>query len=304
MDEKQIKIGSFAAAGAYLIWGFLPLYWKAVGGISAGALLGHRIVWSFVFMLLIIFLSKSTKRFLTEARLIFKDRKKLTGLILASLVISGNWLIFIWAVNSNYVIQASLGYYINPLISILLGVVVLKESLAKVEILSVVLAGFGVLFLTFYYGVFPWISLVLALTFALYGLIKKTIDISTMSGLTLETLIALPVALVYLLIEGDSLTTMQSSFQMALLLMGAGVVTAIPLLLFATGAKRIPLSMIGFLQYIAPTFMLLIGVFLFNEPFTYAHMIAFLAIWVALVIYSTSRFMRFRQLKKSRLRAS
>ncbi|SEN89203.1 chloramphenicol-sensitive protein RarD [Amphibacillus marinus] len=298
MEDNQVKIGSIAAASAYLIWGFLPLFWRAVGSISPGAILSHRIVWSFVFMILLIVLTGNAKGFIKESQLIFRDGKKTAALLFASLVITGNWLLFIWAVNSNYVVQASLGYYINPLISILLGVFVLKESLTKVEITSVFLAGFGVVFLTFYYGVFPWVSLVLALTFALYALVKKTVAISTMSGLTLETLIVLPPALIYLWVEGESLEIMSGSLSMAGLLMCAGVVTAIPLLLFAVGAKRIPLSLIGFLQYIAPTLMLIIGVFLFNESFTYAHFIAFLSIWAALGIYTASRFMRIRQLKR------
>ncbi|WP_067837996.1 EamA family transporter RarD [Amphibacillus sediminis] len=304
MNESQVKLGSLSAAIAYLIWGILPVYWKAVGSITAGALLAHRIVWSFVFMFFLLIISNHFTAFLKECKVIFRNRKKVFGLILASTIISCNWLIFIWAVNSNYVIQASLGYYINPLISILLGVIILKEALSQAEFFSVILAGLGVTFLTFSYGVFPWVSFLLAITFALYALIKKTLDISPMSGLTLETLMVFPFALTYLFIEQTSLQAMGTSLSLAGLLVGAGIVTAIPLLLFAVGAKKIPLSMIGFLQYISPTLMLLIGVFIYNETFTFAHLIAFLAIWIALGIYTSSRFLKLYQSKQAMKKVS
>lgn len=304
MAQKELKIGIFSATFAYILWGFLPIYWKNVGDISAGAILSHRIIWSFIFMIILLIVTRKWRSFISECQDIFQNKKKLWGLILASFVISSNWLIFIWAVNSDHVIQASLGYYINPLLSILLGIIVLKETLNKWEVSSVLLAGVGVLYLTIYYGVFPWVSLLLAFSFAVYGLLKKTVAIPALYGLTLETFIVLPLALIYLWMnptDSGSLTNMWDSSLTAGLLMGAGVVTAIPLLLFASGAKRLPLSMIGFLQYIAPTLMLTLGVFLYQEAFTSAHLIAFLCIWVALAIYTVSRFLALRHIRKNRL---
>ncbi|WP_112182262.1 MULTISPECIES: EamA family transporter RarD [Paraliobacillus] len=297
MTNKELKIGIFFATFAYILWGFLPIYWKAVGDISAGVILSHRIIWSFIFMILLLLITRKWHSFIRECYTIIHNKKKLSGLILASFVISGNWLIFIWAVNSDHVIQASLGYYINPLLSILLGIVVLKETLNKWEVFSVALAGIGVLYLTVHYGVFPWISLLLALSFAIYGLVKKVVDIPSLYGLTLETFIVFPLALLYLAMhpaDSGSLINMWYSPLTAGLLMGAGVVTAVPLLLFASGAKRIPLSMIGFLQYIAPTLMLIIGVFVYKEAFTSAHLIAFVCIWTALAIYTLSKIRSFR----------
>ena len=303
MKQKEIKMGIFSATTAYILWGFLPIYWKMVGDISAGAVLSHRVVWSFVFMIILLILTRKWHLFILECKQILRDKKKLIGVTLASFVISGNWLIFIWAVNSDHVIQASLGYYINPLISILLGVIILKETLHKWELFSVLLASIGVLYLTLYYGVFPWVSLLLAFSFAAYGLLKKTVNIPSLYGLTLETFIVLPFALLYLLTQPantGSLTTMWESSSTALLLMGSGMVTAIPLLLFASGAKRIPLSMVGFLQYIAPTLMLVLGVFLYQEVFTFAHLIAFISIWTALAIYTISRVLSMRHMRKKR----
>lgn len=301
MYERETKIGIVSAASAYLLWGFLPIYWKELGSVAAGAILAHRIIWSFIFMLVLLLLLNKWKAFIQECKQIFSNKRKLIGLIFASLIISGNWLLFIWAVNSEHVIQASLGYYINPLISIMLGILILKETLTKAEVFSVILAGIGVLYLTIYYGVFPWVSILLALSFAIYGLLKKIIDVPSMYGLTLETLIVFPIAVIYILYaptSGSGLVTMWNVSSTAGLLMGAGVVTAIPLLLFANGAKRISLSMVGFLQYIAPTLMLLLGVYLYQEAFTPAHFVAFICIWSALAIYTTSRLRFIRHSKK------
>lgn len=298
MDDKEFKLGVFYAAGAYLLWGFLPIYWKSIHDVSAGEILAHRIVWSFVFMIMLLLLTKKWREFLQECKVILKDKKKLLGITLASFVISINWLIFIWAVNSDHVIQASLGYYINPLISIVLGMIVLKEKLTKWQIVSFLLAAIGVIYLTFNYGVFPWISIILAFSFAIYGLLKKTVSINSMFGLTIETLIVMPIALIYLIMVQVKATALPSfDLTLTLLLLGSGVATAVPLLLFASGAKRIPLSMVGFLQYFAPTLMLILGVFLYHEVFTHAHLIAFIFIWSALAIYTASRTKGFKYLE-------
>ncbi|WP_373894082.1 EamA family transporter RarD [Virgibacillus natechei] len=283
------NLGIIYTALAYVLWGFLPIYWKLVEDVPAGETLAHRIVWSFIFMLGIVLILRKWTPFIKELNVIIRNKKRLLGITLASILISLNWLTFIWAVNSDHVIQASLGYYINPLISILLGIIVLKEKVTRRQGLSFALAGIGVIYLTFSFGIFPWISIILALTFGFYGLLKKSLDVSAMFGLTIETMIVTPIAGLYLFaIPGSAFTLESLASPVNFLLIGAGVVTAVPLLLFASGAKLIPLAMVGFLQYIAPTIMLILGVFLFDEPFTSGHAVAFVFIWSALFIYMGS----------------
>ncbi|RIU95062.1 EamA family transporter RarD [Oceanobacillus picturae] len=296
MNAKQEQTGILLTAGAYLLWGFLPIYWKAVNHVSAGEILAHRIVWSFVFMLVLIALLGKWSTVLKECKAILTNKKQLIAVIFASIMITLNWLTFIWAVNSDHVLQASLGYYINPLISILLGILVLKETLTKRQLVSFILAGAGVLFLTVSYGVFPWVSLLLAMSFGLYGLFKKRLDVGAFASLTIETMFITPIAILYLLIIPENIFQANTFFTSStMLLIGAGIVTAVPLLLFAGGARRIPLAMIGFLQYFAPTIMLILGVFVYNETFTTAHLIAFSLIWIALINYMLSTYFPFHK---------
>jgi len=289
MENKEEKVGIIYITAAYILWGFLPIYWKLIDHVPADEILAHRIVWSFILMICIVLSLRKWPPFVQECKRIFNNKKQLLIITSASIVISLNWLTYIWAVNSDYVIQTSLGYYINPLVSILLGMLVLKETLTKRQWFSFAIAGIGVLYLTFSFGVFPWVSLVLAFTFGLYGLLKKMVDISAMFGLTIETMIVTPIAAIYLLaFPAQTISVNSFSSGTGVLLIGAGVATAIPLLLFASGAKHIPLAMIGFLQYIVPTIMLVLGVFLFKETFSTAHFIAFALIWIALIIYMGS----------------
>lgn len=289
MQDTNIKKGIFFGLTAYILWGFLPIYWKLLGDTHAGAVLAHRIIWSFVFMIIFIILTKRSKAFLLECKQILHQKKTLLIITTASFVISCNWLLFIWAVQQEYVIQVSLGYYINPLVSILLGIIFLKEKLSKAQILSCILAGIGVLYLTFSYGVFPWISLALAITFALYGLLKKIVHISSIFSLAIETFIVMPFALTYLIVMfGGQLGFGNETMGMNMLLIISGVATAVPLLLFGSSVQFIPLSMVGFLQYIAPTIMLFIGVFLYGEVFTKAHLFTFTLIWISLLLYMTT----------------
>lgn len=297
MNVDENKLGVIYTTISYILWGFLPIYWKLVQQVPAGEILAHRIIWSFVFMLAIIMVLRKWQGLGRELVKIFRNKKILVGISIASVVISTNWLLYIWAVNSDHVIQASLGYYINPLISILLGMLVLKEKLNIWQIISFLLAGLGVIYLTVNFGVFPWLSILLALSFGLYGLLKKMVDISPMFGLTIETMIVSPIAIIYLASRPSTANVSVAGIfsPTALLLFGAGVATAVPLLLFASGAKRIPLSMVGFLQYIAPTIMLIIGVFLYDEVFTSAHLVSFILIWTALAIYTLSRTKWFQR---------
>jgi chloramphenicol-sensitive protein RarD len=290
-NSNQYSSGVWYAIIAYTLWGFLPLYWKILDQIPSSEILAHRVLWSFVFVSLILAVSSKWPIFKEECKKIFLNRSHLLSLIASSLFISANWFIYIWAVNTGQFIETSLGYYINPLLSVLLGVIVLKERLTYWQTLSFILAAIGVAILTIQYGQVPWIALGLALSFGLYGLTKKIANLNSLIGLTFETLFVLPIALIYissLQLAGTGALTI-SSPDITLLLMGAGVATALPLLFFAQGAKRIPLSMIGFLQYIAPSIILCLGVFIFKEPFTTIHLISFTFIWSALTLYSVSK---------------
>lgn len=290
-SPNQYVLGIWYTAAAYSMWGFLPLYWKLMESVPASEILAHRIVWSFVFIFILLALTSKWDYFKIECKNLFSNPSQLLGVLFASLLISANWFIYIWAVNEEKVIEASLGYYINPLISVMLGIIVLKEKLTIWQGIAVVLATIGVLIITLKYGEVPWIALSLALSFGLYGLAKKLTKLGSILGLTFETLLVVPVAFIYLSllhVEGSGAIG-NSSFYFLFILMGAGIATAIPLLCFAQGASRIPLSMIGFLQYIAPTISLLLGVFVFQETFTKTHMISFIFIWTALVLYSVSK---------------
>ncbi|WP_339180511.1 EamA family transporter RarD [Oceanobacillus sp. FSL W7-1293] len=290
MEDKSLQQGAVITFAAYLLWGIFPIYWKFLEHVPAGEVLAHRIVWSLIFMIFLVLVTGNWRELIETVHELKKDKKKTIAIITASIVISINWFLFIFSVQHGHVLQASLGYYINPLISILLAVFVLKEKTTKGQVLSFLLAGIGVVYLTLSYGVFPWISLLLAITFGFYGLIKKTLHLHAMYGLTIETLVVAPIALLYLLfVPSEGSFTFSPLFAADnLLLIGAGGVTAIPLLLFAAGAKRIPLAMVGFLQYVAPTIMFFLGVFLYNETFTVHHMITFALIWAALIIYMAS----------------
>jgi chloramphenicol-sensitive protein RarD len=287
MQSQSSKSGIIYAALAYVMWGVLPLFWNLLEKVDAGHLLAHRIVWSFVTMILIILALGKFRSFIQQIKDLFLNKRAFWGLFAASLTVSVNWLVFIWAVNSGHVLQSSLGYYINPLISILLAMVFLKEKSTRLQIVSFILAAFGVIYLTVSYGVFPWVSLLLAISFAVYGLLKKVVTIPPMFGLTIETMFVTPLAVLYLLFAPAAESTSISTGT-AVILFLSGAATAAPLLLFAHGARRLTLTQIGLLQYIAPTLMLLLGVTLFGEAFTHAHLIAFSCIWGALVLYTIS----------------
>ncbi|WP_335872205.1 EamA family transporter RarD [Bacillus sp. 2205SS5-2] len=292
---KKEKIGVLSTAFSYFLWGILPVYWKWLQHVGADEILANRVFWSFWFMILYLFLSNRWNGFRKIIQEFRENRRMLYALGIASILISMNWFIYIFAVNSNQMVEASLGYYINPLVSVLLGVFILKEKLNKFHLVSFLLALTGVLILTISYGSFPWIAFGLAFSFGLYGLAKKVIKVNAAIGLTLETLIIVPIAFLYMLylgVSGESFF-ISDSFGTTLLLVGAGAVTAIPLLLFGKGAQSIPLYMVGFLQYIAPTITLLLGVIVYKEKFTQIDFIAFLFIWSALMVFTVSRLKWF-----------
>ena len=276
--------GVLAGIGAYTLWGLFPIYWRLLEQVPAIEILVHRMVWSLVFVAAILTLQKDW-HWLGEA---LRNRRILVIYTLAAVLLSINWFTYIWAVNAGFVVEASLGYFINPLVNFLLGVIFLGEKLRRGQVAAVILAGLGVVYLAVAYGSLPWISLVLAFTFGMYGLIKKTAPLESMHGFSLETIVLFLPALGYLLyreVSGMGAFVHQGAM-VTLLLILAGPVTSIPLLLFGYSARRIPLSMLGFIQYIAPTLQFLLGVFVYLEPFPKARLVGFCIIWLALLLYT------------------
>ncbi|PWJ36008.1 EamA family transporter RarD [Sediminitomix flava] len=295
MNQKYTTQGYLMAIGAYIIWGFLPLYWKGLHELPAFEILSHRVVWSFALLLLFNLVMGRKDIFAY-----FKSAKTRRPLYITSILISLNWVIYIFAVNTGHTVDASLGYYINPLVSVILGMIFFKEKLTKTTAVALGLATLGVLYQTISYGKFPWVAISLALTFGVYGLFKKKYALDSINSLMVETLMVTPFCLGYVIflgIKGEG-HIYSGNIQHDALLMLAGLVTSIPLYLFGEGAKRIPLSAIGFLQYIAPTMMLLIGVFFFGEEFTNAHIISFALIWSGLAVYTVSAIRKMKKRKK------
>ena len=290
--RQSFGTGVAYAVAAYGFWGLNPLYFKAVTEVPALEVLAHRTLWTVVLLALLVSLGRRWPAIVEALR----DRRTVLLLCLSTLVISVNWLTYIWAIFVERVLETSLGYYINPLVSVLLGVVVLRERLAPLQALAVLLAALGVLNLALGAGGLPWVAILLALTFGLYGLIRKTARIGSAEGLLVETSLILPFALGYLLylaVQGTGSFATESRAT-DLLLIAAGPVTMLPLVWFASAARRLPLSLVGFFQYIAPTCHFLLAVFAFGEPFTRSHLITFLLIWtaVALFVWETLRAAR------------
>jgi chloramphenicol-sensitive protein RarD len=275
--------GIWFAVGAYLMWGVLPIYWKLLRTVPALEILAHRISWSFLFLIGLIVLRSEGSSLCRAAA----DRKARWINACASGFIAVNWLTYIWGVNANRILETSLGYYINPLISVLLGVLFLREKLRPMQWLAVGIAALTVVYLTLQQGQLPWVAILLAVTFALYGLMKKISPLSALHGVVMETGVLTGPALLYLACSAYNGHGMfgRSSSTVNLLLACTGIVTALPLLLFAAAARRVPLSTIGLLQYISPTCGLLIGVGVYHEPFGPGRRLGFALIWLALGLY-------------------
>lgn len=288
-QNENRKQGLLSAVGAYLLWGILPIYWKLIANIPAQEIIAHRIFWSLVFMLVLVAVTNNKKMVYDELRQLQVSPAKLLALVTGTVLITLNWFIFIWAVNDNRVIETSLGYYISPLVSILLGVIVYKERLSRGQVIAVLLAAGGMLFMIANFGSVPWFAISLAVSFGLYGLCKKIAVLSPITSITLETLIIAPFALLYILyLSFQGTAGVQGLSLPFALLVGSGIVTPVPLLLFANSAKHLPLTIVGFVQYLAPTISLLIGVFLYHEQFTVVHSVSFGLIWTALLVFSLS----------------
>lgn len=279
-----MQSGMLYAAAAYALWGMFPLYFKALRDIPSDEVLAYRMLWSLAFMLAVLAWRRQWS-WLSKA---VRQPRVVASFAASGLLLSSNWFVYIWAVNSGRVVEASLGYFINPLVNVLLGFMVLGERLRPGQWFAVALAAAGVAWLTWHGGHLPWIALVLAVTFGLYGLLRKTALLGPLEGLALETLLLFPLAagyLAWLTMLGQNHFGAASA-PMQWLIAAAGPVTAVPLLLFAAGARRIPLSLLGLLQYIAPTLQLMLGVWLYNEPFHGARLAGFAMIWTALLVYS------------------
>lgn len=286
-----MSTGIWYALGAYALWGLFPVYWKWLQHVPALQLIGHRIGWSFILLMLVIFTTKQWTKFRSTL-----TWRVLGVYLLAGLLLSANWLVYVWGVNSGYIVETSLGYFINPLLSVVLGLIFLHERLRPAQWFPIGLAALGVIYLTRTYGSLPWIALSLAFTFGLYGLVKKISPLGSLYGLTLETgLVFLPALgyLVYVESAGQGAFG-HTGVVSDLLMIGAGAVTTIPLLMFASATRRIPLTMVGIMQYIAPTIQFLIGVFVYKEAFTTTKLIGFSMVWIALIIFWAESVFAYR----------
>ncbi|WP_035987446.1 EamA family transporter RarD [Leptolyngbya sp. KIOST-1] len=284
-QPSDASLGSLYALLAYGSWGLLPIYWKFFGATPAVEVLCHRMIWSAVFLGGILLVQRRWG----DLRVLLKSPRQVLVLLTTASLLSFNWGLYIYGVNSDRVVEASLGYYINPLVTVLLGFVFLKERLLRGQLVAVALAVVGVGYFVWQLGTVPWIALALAVSFAFYGLLRKVVAVPPLAGLAMETLLITPMALVFI---GRLTATGQGHFGSSgvtmLLFIGAGVVTSMPLLWFNKAAKQLKLATLGFFQYLAPSLSLLLGVFVYGEPFTWIHVVTFGCIWAALLLYSAT----------------
>ncbi|EOY5053167.1 EamA family transporter RarD [Serratia marcescens] len=295
MDAKQTRQGIFFALAAYFMWGIAPAYFKLIQQVSADEILTHRIIWSFFFMLALISLGRNWPK----VRAACQNRKRLLLLAVTALLIGGNWLLFIWAVNNHHMLEASLGYFINPLVNVLLGMLFLGERFRRMQWVAVALAFTGVLVQLWQFGSLPIIGLGLAFSFAFYGLLRKKIAIDAQTGMLIETLWLLPVAAGYLFLFADSPTSHLSAnpWSLNLLLVAAGIVTTVPLLCFTAAATRLRLSTLGFFQYLGPTLMFLLAVTFYGETIGQDKLMTFGFIWAALILFTLDALYTQRKLR-------
>ncbi|MHA2774513.1 EamA family transporter RarD [Vibrio harveyi] len=294
-EQQRSRQGVLLAIGAYTMWGIAPIYFKSIAEVSPLEILSHRVIWSFFLLAALLHFGRHWR----SVHDIIKNKTKMMFLVSTAILVGANWLIFIWAVNSNHMLDASLGYYINPLINVLLGMVFLGERLRKLQWFAVVLAACGVLVQLIVFGSVPVVAIALAMSFGFYGLLRKKVSVEAQTGLFIETLVMLPAAAIYLLFIASSPTSniLDNPMQLNTLLIAAGVITTLPLLCFTGAATRLKLSTLGFFQYIGPSLMFLLAVLIYGEPFTSDKAITFAFIWGALVVFS---FDGLRNNRKSR----
>jgi chloramphenicol-sensitive protein RarD len=288
MNDKNYIEGLFFTGTAFVLWGLLPLYWKLVSAISPYQIFAQRVVWSLIFVVVIIALKNGLGTFIS----LVKKPANWLKILGPSIFISINWLTYIWGVNNGYVIESSLGYYINPLVLTVLGGIFFKEKLNRVERIGITFAVIGVVMKTVMYGRVPYIALILAVSFAIYGLLKKKSSFDSLTGLGFETVLIGVPSLIYLIITEQSGNGITGNLEWTfwLLIASSGVVTAVPLLLYSEGTKRLPLSVVGFMQYIAPTIALFLGIYVFKEPFDLKALIPFVFIWIGLGFFTYSQY--------------
>lgn len=292
-EQKLDRDGVIAALTAFTFWGLVPIYYKGLQDVGAWEVLAHRVIWS-IPVLLLFLLVRDGKTFWKRLRL---PLKSIAWLALSGLTISVNWLVFVWAVANDHVLDTSLGYFGTPLVNVVLGYLFLKERLPMLQVLAVVVAAAGIIYLAWYLGRPPWIAITLAISFGLYGLLRKRLDVGPMLGLLWETALMFLPALVYLLwlASQSSHQFRHLSVSVDLLLIGSGIPTILPLIWFNMAAQKLPLSILGFFQYLAPSISFLLAVYLFGEKFTAGHAVAFGCIWLALVFVSIEPFRRARR---------
>ncbi|WP_457808852.1 EamA family transporter RarD [Kushneria sp. EE4] len=298
MDKREHSAGLLAALGCFSMWGVMPIYFHLIGpSVSPWEILTQRMVWAAVLLTLFVLITRRHERVMA----IVRQPRLLLALTASALLISCNWGLFIWAVSSHHVLQASLGYYINPLLNVVLGLVFFRERLRPLQMVAVLLAAAGVMIMVVGFGRVPWVSLMLAGTFGIYGLIRKRIAVDSITGLYIETMLLLPFALLWLggLYFQQQAVFLQGSVRTDVLLIGCGLITVLPLVLFTMGARRLKLGTLGLMQYLTPTLHLLTGVFLFGEPFNQASLVTFGCIWAGLVLYTVDTLRAQRQVSSA-----
>src|SRR5205823_18177 len=276
---------------AFTVWGLIPVYWKLLKSVPAMEIIAHRVIWTALFLVILL----TWQRRWAEVKTTARSLRVMLYCIASGSMIAINWLVFIWAVNVDRIIETSLGYFMTPLVNVLFGAILLQEKLTRLQLASVSLGTIAVLNLTFAYGRFPWVALALCISFGLYGLLRKQSGTAAIPGLFIETVVLVPVAIVYLLLQSSgTLMFGRAGSSLSILLMSTGIVTAVPLFWFGYATRHLRLITIGFLQYLAPTGALFIGIFLYHEPFTLGHLVTFSLIWIGLAIFTGEAVMRWR----------
>ncbi len=295
MSDKSVKAGVLFAIAAYSMWGVAPMYFKLIAQIPAAEILVHRIVWSVLVLVMLVLAAGH----INKVRDALGNKRVLQVLLISGLLLAGNWWLFIWAVNNDHLLDASLGYYINPLLNVFLGRIFLGEKLRPLQQFAVVMAIVGVSILIFSYGQVPWIALILAGSFGVYGLLRKQVAVDSLPGLLIESCMMLPFAIIYwFLYASDASNMFTNDWSLNLILIGAGIVTTAPLLCFTAAARRIMYSTLGFFQYIGPSIMFVLAVFLYAEPLSDARLITFAFVWLALAIFSADSLHAYRMNKR------
>jgi len=296
-DAARSRQGVFFAIAAYTMWGIAPVYFKWLESVPALEILSHRIIWSFILVLALILILRRGSRL----KPVLQNKKQMMRLALATCLLGGNWFLFIWAINNDHILDASLGYYINPLLNVAIGMAFFAERMRKMQLVAIALAFVGVLIQIVSFGSVPWVALTLAFSFAIYGAIRKRLPIDSITGLWLETLILMPAVLIYMLFfaSSNAADMTQNTWQINTLLIAAGVVTTAPLLCFTAAAQRIRYSTLGFFQYIGPSLMFILAVWVYGEPLAADKLVTFAIIWAALALYSVDTLVHQQRSKRA-----